>query len=67
MPIRITAKQDGFRRCGIAHPATPTEYPGDQFSKKELEQLKAEPMLVVEEIPEAENPGKDPDKEKTKK
>lgn len=46
--IRITAKQDGFRRGGMAHPATPTEYPDSKFTKKELENLQAEPMLVVE-------------------
>lgn len=51
--LRITAKDDGFRRCGVAHPSTATEYPSDQFTKKELEALKAEPMLVVEEIADA--------------
>lgn len=55
--IRIRSKKDGFRRCGIAHQSTPTDYPADRFSKKELAALKAEPMLVVEEIddPPAEN------------
>lgn len=48
--IRITAKQDGFRRGGMAHSATPTEYPDSKFTKKELENLQAEPMLVVEVI-----------------
>jgi hypothetical protein len=48
MPVRITAKKDGFRRCGVAHPAQSTEYPDDQFSKKQLAALQAEPMLVVE-------------------
>jgi FluMu-like protein len=48
--IRITAHRDGFRRCGIAHPSTPTEYPDDRFSKKELKQLQDETMLTVEVI-----------------
>jgi len=48
--IRITAKTDGFRRCGIAHSKEPTEYPDDHFNKKELELLKEEPMLSVEEV-----------------
>jgi len=48
MPIKITAKKDGFRRCGIAHPAAATEYPADKFTPKELKVLQAEPMLVVE-------------------
>jgi hypothetical protein len=47
--IRITAKIDGFRRCGIAHGKTPTEYADEKFSRKELEILKAEPNLTVEE------------------
>lgn len=50
--IRITALQDGFRRCGVAHSKTPTDHPDDAFTKKELEILKAEPMLAVEEIAE---------------
>jgi hypothetical protein len=50
--IRITSKKDGFRRCGIAHPAKPQEYPNDKFSKKELAVLKADPMLIVDEIPD---------------
>jgi hypothetical protein len=59
--IRITSRQDGFRRCGVAHPATATEYPSGKFSKKELEILKGEPMLIVEEIAD------DPEKKETKK
>jgi hypothetical protein len=59
MTIRITAKKDGFRRCGVAHPSTATVYPSDRFGKKELDILKAEPMLVVEEIAdEKEKKGK---------
>lgn len=54
--IRITAKQEGFRRCGVAHPAVATDYPADRFSAEELKILKAEPLLVVEEI--AEEPEK---------
>lgn len=48
--IRITAKKDGFRRCKMAHSAKATDYPGDHFSSDQLEALKAEPMLVVQEI-----------------
>ncbi|MFW5838254.1 MAG: HI1506-related protein, partial [Desulfovibrionaceae bacterium] len=43
----ITGKRDGFRRAGLAHPAQPTEYPDGAFSPEQLEQLLAEPMLVV--------------------
>lgn len=45
--IIITSKQDGFRRCGIAHPATPVEYPDDRFTEEELAELSSEPKLVV--------------------
>lgn len=51
--IRIKSKRAGFRRCGIAHPSTPVEYPDDRFSKAELAILKAEPMLTVEVVKSA--------------
>lgn len=54
--IRITAKRDGFRRCGVAHPAAPTDYPAGRFSAAELAQLKAEPLLTVEEIADEKKP-----------
>lgn len=47
MPIVITAKVNGFRRCGIAHSDTATEYPDDHFTKDQLNVLQSEPMLVV--------------------
>lgn len=50
MPIRITSKKEGFRRCGIAHSEKPAVYPDDRFSAEELEMLEAEPMLIVERI-----------------
>lgn len=49
MPIVITARRDGFRRCDRAHPARPTTYPDDFFTPEELAVLKAEPMLDVRE------------------
>lgn len=56
--IIITAKKDGFRRCGIAHSAKRVEYPADAFSSEQLAELQAEPMLVVELVVEAQ---KEPD------
>lgn len=50
--IRIRSKKDGFRRCGIAHPAGPVEYPNEKFSPEQIKALKAEPMLLVEEFPD---------------
>lgn len=57
--IRITSKQEGFYRCGIPHPAKPTDYPGDWFKPEELKALKAEPMLTVE-FPDGEPPEREP-------
>lgn len=48
--IRISAKQEGFRRCGVAHTTAPVEYSDDQFTTEQLAWLRAEPMLVVEII-----------------
>lgn len=45
--IIITSKQGGFRRCGVVHPATPTEYHDDHFTPEELTVLQAESMLTV--------------------
>ena len=61
--IRITAKQDGFRRAGMAHAKTPTEYPDNNFSKDQLAALEAEPMLIVERVEnKKESSGKKADK-----
>lgn len=50
--IRITAKQEGFRRCGIAHSVAAVEYNDDQFTSEQLAWLQAEPMLEVEIVKE---------------
>ena len=54
MFITITSKRDGFRRCGMAHPATPTTHDADTFTDEQLQELKDEPMLVVAEGEESE-------------
>lgn len=51
--IIITSKKEGFRRCGVAHPATPIEYQDGHFTDQEIEALRAEPMLVIQEADEA--------------
>ena len=53
--IKIIAKKDGFRRAGMAHYGTRT-YPDGRFTAGQLESLKAEPSLVVEEIPDPPDP-----------
>jgi len=52
--IRITSKKDGFRRCGVAHPSKPTEYPNDRFGEEQLAALRTDTMLIVDEIPDKE-------------
>lgn len=50
--IRIFSRKKGFRRCGIVHDIAPKDYPDDQFTEAELEQLRNEPMLVVQVLPD---------------
>ncbi len=52
--IKIKSKKAGFRRCGVVHPAEFVEYPDGRFSKAEIATLRAEPMLIVETVPEPE-------------
>lgn len=46
--IRVRATHDGYRRAGRAWPRTPTELPADEFTKEQLEVLKADPRITVE-------------------
>lgn len=48
--IQITSKQEGFRRCGVSHPARPTDHPAGSFTEEQIEILKTESMLTVVEI-----------------
>ena len=48
--LRITSRRAGFRRCGAAHLAVATDHARTRWSAEEIEQLKAEPMLIVEEV-----------------
>jgi hypothetical protein len=48
--LEIRAKRHGFRRCGMAHSATPTVHPDGTFSDSQVATLKTDPMLVVKEI-----------------
>lgn len=45
--ITITAKRDGFRRCGVAHRDVPVVWPDGSFTKEQIAILSAEPALVV--------------------
>ncbi|MCX9056598.1 HI1506-related protein [Citrobacter portucalensis] len=57
MPIQITAKRDGFRRCGIAHSETTTTYADEHFTQAQLQELKSEPNLIVIEVAEGAETG----------
>lgn len=50
MPVIITAKKDGFRRCGMAHSSDAVKHKDGTFTEEQLAILKAEPMLVVQEL-----------------
>ncbi|EPI4979094.1 HI1506-related protein [Raoultella planticola] len=45
--ITITAKRDGFRRCGVAHRDVPVTFPDGHFTDEQIAILRAEPALVV--------------------
>jgi hypothetical protein len=55
--IQITAKREGFRRCGIAHTVATVEYEDNQFTKEQLACMQAEPMLAVTVIKEQKTKG----------
>lgn len=48
--LRITAKRDGYRRCGVAHPGAATDHEIDAFDAKQIETLKQDSMLIVQEL-----------------
>lgn len=45
--ITITAKRDGFRRCGVAHRDVPVTWPDGSFTEEQIAILRAESALVV--------------------
>lgn len=50
MGVRITARTDGFRRCGVAHLAKGKTYRDGYFTEEQLEALRSEPQLVVTDV-----------------
>ena len=52
--ILIKSRQDGFRRCGVAHSALLVEWPDGYFTDEELATLRDEPMLMVTVVHEPE-------------
>ncbi len=54
MQLKIEAKRkNGIRRCGVHHPATAVVHPDGKFTAAQVKDLKAEPMLIVTEVPAA--------------
>ncbi len=45
--IVITAKRNGFRRCGVAHSDQPTAWFRDDFTAEQWEELLKEPQLFL--------------------
>ncbi|WP_338741533.1 MULTISPECIES: HI1506-related protein [unclassified Pseudomonas] len=45
--IVITAKRNGFRRCGVAHSDQPTAWFRDDFTDEQWEELSKEPQLFL--------------------
>lgn len=56
MPVRIRARYEGFRRCGVTHHLEPTVHADDRFTDEEMKVLEAEPMLTVERVLEESVP-----------
>jgi len=54
--IRIRSRKEGFRRCGVVHSTAWSEYPAGRFSADELNILRNEPMLQIEEAEGSESP-----------
>lgn len=46
--IIITSKVHGYRRCGVEHPAYPTQHPDDAFTEEQLNILRSTDGLQVE-------------------
>lgn len=58
--LRIRALKEGFRRAGLKHSVTPKDHLLESFTKKQIDALKAEPLLNVQEVDvpvEEEAPG----------
>jgi hypothetical protein len=53
--VTVKAKRaDGFWRCGVFHPAKPVQHPAGRFTAQEIARLKAEPLLEVTVLDDAE-------------
>jgi hypothetical protein len=49
--VTITAKVEGFRRCGRAFSTVPQTFPPGTFTNNELDRLMDEKALIVLKVP----------------
>lgn len=49
MSITIRTRKGSFWRCGIQHTTAPVTYPEGTFGASQLDALRREPKLIVEE------------------
>lgn len=48
--IRVVSRRAGFRRAGRAWSVEPTVVPVSEFTTAQIQSLRAEPMLIVEDV-----------------
>lgn len=58
--VRIIARREGWRRCGMAHSIAPTIHDAGRFTEEEVEALVADPQLIVDVAPEGYEVPKEP-------
>lgn len=59
MPVRITAKRAHFR-AGVLHPEEAVAYEAGRFTPKQKLMLKADPLLIVEDLERGKEEGAPP-------
>ena len=52
MAYEIRAHRDGYRRAGMAHSTTAQVHPASAFTQAQLEQLQADPRIMIAEVAE---------------
>mgnify|MGYP001555718856 CR=1 FL=1 len=55
--IKIVARRDGYRRCGMAHSANGAEHATSKFSAAQLKTLREDAGLIVTDV-EVDAPAK---------
>lgn len=52
MAYEIRAHRDGYRRGGMAHSTTARVHPASAFTQAQLEQLQADPRIMIVAVAE---------------